>query len=339
MFDQYTPEKSLTLVRNPHWDPNTDPGRTAYPDKYVFDLQTANSKIDQILLNDKGDGQTTLTYDDVLSENFRTFQNEHGDRLVLGGQPCTQYWGLDYRKITDKNVRMAVGYAFPYRDAILASGAIEDVTRIPGNVLLPPGIPGRQEYQVLDTAAGETDPAKAKALLEEAGEVGYEIRFPFANDDPNEVKLKDVVVSALKEAGFTPKPVATTIADFSTLRANPDANINVRPAGWCSDWPSGSSWFPPVLGSTNLEEEGLGANYSAFSEKEVDDRIDEILASPIEEQPDAWAELDKYIAEEYYPMVVRGYYGLAMAHGSAVNGHNVDNTLGMPTWKNVWVSQ
>lgn len=341
MFDKYTPEKELTLVRNPHWDPNTDPGRTQYPEKYVFDFQTENSKIDQILLNDQGDGATTLTYDDVLAENFRTFQNEHADRLVMGGQPCTRVWAADYRKITDKLVRQALGYAYPYEDAILAGGKIAGVNRIidKGANLLPPGIPGREQYDLDGLQPGVTDPDKARELLEEAGAVGYEISWPFANDDPSSVKVKDVEVRALKEAGFTPKPVATTIADFSSVRADPDAKINVRPMGWCSDWPSGSSWFPPLLQTTNLKEEGLGSNYFAFSEQDVDDRISEILASPVEEQAAAWNELDKYVFEEYYPGPVTAYYGTAQAHGSGVNGHNVDNTLGMPTWKQIYVTQ
>ncbi|HSE72840.1 MAG TPA: ABC transporter substrate-binding protein [Nocardioidaceae bacterium] len=339
MFDEYVPEKKLTLVRNPHWDPNTDPGRTAYPDEYVMDFQTDNTKIDQILLNDQGDAQTTLTYDDVLAENFRTFQNEHSDRLVLGGQPCTAYWAPDYRKVTDINVRKALAYAYPYKDATLAAGLIEDVTRIYGTNLMPPGIPERTEYNPLpDHEPGTTDTAKAKALLEEAGEVGYEIRWPFANDDPAAVKAKDVIVASLKEAGFTPKPVASTIADLSTMRADPDADINVRSAGWCSDWPSGGSWFPPVLGSTNLEEEGLGSNYAVFSEKEVDDKIADVLAMPAEDQPAAWNELDKFIAEKYFPLFVIGYSGVAHAHGSKIEGHNIDPTFGMPTWKNVWVN-
>jgi peptide/nickel transport system substrate-binding protein len=341
MFDKYTPEKSLTLVRNPHWDPATDPGRTQYPEKYEMDFQTANTKIDQILLNDQGDAQTTLTYDDVLAENFRTFQDEHSDRLVLGTQPCTFYWAPDYRIVTDKKVRQALAYAYPYKDATLAAGLIEGVTSIPGTNLMPPGIPGREDYNPLpDHEPGTTDAAKAKALLEEAGEVGYEIKWLFANDDPASVKAKDVVVKALKEAGFTPKPVASTIADFSTERADPDnKDINVRSAGWCSDWPSGGSWFPPVMQSTNLEEEGLGSNYAAFSEPEVDKRIEDILMLPVEEQAAAWNELDEFIATEYFPVFVTRYAGVAQAHGSKIEGHNVDPTFGMPTWKDVWVNQ
>src|SRR5699024_9603464 len=83
-FAEYTPEKSLTLVRNEHWDPATDPGRTQYPEKYVFDFQTESAKIDQVLLADQGQGQTTMTYDDILGTDFREFNTQHKDRLVLG---------------------------------------------------------------------------------------------------------------------------------------------------------------------------------------------------------------------------------------------------------------
>ena len=339
MFDKYTPEKSLTLVRNPHWDPNTDPGRTQYPESYKMDFQTLDTKIDQLMLNDQGEAQTTLTYDDILAADFRKFQTDHSDRLVLGTQPCTFYWAPDYRVVTDIKVRQALAYAYPYEDAALAAGLIDGVTSIPGTNLMPPGTPGREEYNALpDHEPGTTDAAKSKALLEEAGATGYELKWLFANDDPTAVKVKDAQVRALREGGFTPKPVATTIADLSTKRADPNnKDINVRTAGWCSDWPSGGSWFPPVLGTTNLDEEGLGSNYAVFSEQDVDDRIDEVLQAPVDEQPAMWNELDKYIAETYFPMVVTRYAGVAQAHGSQINGHNIDAVFGMPTWKDVWV--
>jgi peptide/nickel transport system substrate-binding protein len=341
MFDEYTPEKSLTLVRNPHWDPKTDPARTAYPDRYVFDFQTESTKVDQILLSDKGEGRTTMTYDNVLAPDFREFQDKHGDRLVLGGSPLTTYWAPDYRKITDKRVRQALAWAYPYKDAALAAGHIEGVTRVWGTNLMPPGMPGRAEFNPLPGhEPGTTDTEKARALLEEADAVGYEIKWLFQNDEPGIVKATDVVVKSLEKAGFEASPVATTVANFSTEREKVDNDkINVRSGGWLSDWPSGGSWFPPVLQSTNLQEEGIGSNYAVFSEPEVDKRIQGVLAMPVEDQPEAWSELDQYILTEYFPLFVLGYGGVAMAHGSDIAGFEVDTAGGMPTWKDLWVKQ
>ena len=341
MFDEYTPEKSLTLVRNPEWDASTDPGRTQYPEQYVMDFQRESAQIDEILLNDTGDAQTTLTFDDIQAANYPTFQSDSPDRLVTGGSPCTYYWAPDYRKVKSKDVREAMLWAYPYEDVQVASGNIVGVNRIiEASNLMPAGIPGREEFNAVpEHELGTTDAAKAKEILDAAGETGYEISFLFANDDPNGVAGKDVLVKAFKDAGFSPKPVATTVASFSTVRADPDADINIRSAGWCSDWPSGGSWFPPVMQSTNLKAEGLGSNYAAFSEQDVDDKIDTILGSPIDEQPAMWNELDQYIQEEYLPVITFAYTAAAMARGSSIEGFNVDQNLGMPTWKDIYVAQ
>lgn len=339
-FGEYVPEKSLTLVRNEEWDPDSDPGRTAYPDSYEMEFDVPSEQIDQLLLADQGDAQTTITYDDLLAPDYAAFKQEAPDRIVEGGSPCTFYWAPDYRKITDINIRRALALAYPYKEAILANGDIAGVTRIPGTNLMPPGTPGREEYNVLGVEAGTTDTEAAAALLEEAGAVGYEINFLFSADDPNTVKAKDAIVAGLKAAGFNPQPVPTTVAETSTVRSDPDAPINVRSGGWCADWPSGSSWFPPLLETTNLKAEGLAQNYSAFSEPDVDERIADILAQPVEDQPALWNELDQYIAEEYFPIFpTGGYSGLAMARGSKIEGMESDVVVGMPTFRNMWVNE
>jgi peptide/nickel transport system substrate-binding protein len=338
-FASYTAAKSLVLERNDQWDPETDPGRTAYPDSYDFKTQVPVPQIDQILLADTGEGQTTMTREDVLASDYRKFQTEAEDRLVLGGSPCTFYWAPDYRKITDIKVRQALAYAYPYKAVALATGLIEGVTALPATNLMPPGTPGREEYNpVPDHEPFSTDPAKAKELLQEAGEEGYEIKFFWRTDNELNTKSKDAVVKALNEAGFKATPVPTTEAKYAEEIEDINSEVNVRSGGWCSDWPSGSSWFPPILESTNLKEEGFGSNRSAFSEKEVDERINAVFELPREEQPAAWNELDKYIMETYLPLIPQYYSGVAQAHGSKINGHFNDNVYGQPTWKNIWVS-
>lgn len=339
-FAEYEPEKSLTLVRNEQWDPKTDPGRHQYVDTWEMTFDDESAQIDQIMLQDQGEAQTSLSSDNVTAPNYLQFKQDAADRLVVGSDPCTFMWFPDYTQIKDIKVRQALAYAYPYEDALNASGNIEGVTRSFGTNIMPPGIPGREEFNPLpDHEKGETDTAKAKQLLEEAKATGYEIRFLYATDDPLSVDTQKVVTAALNRAGFKATPVASTIADFSTTRADPNANINVRSGGWCSDWPSGGSWFPPVFESTNIKAEGLGANYAKFSEKAVDDEIAAIQELPLEEQPAAWNKLDQMIQEKYFPVFVTGYGGVAMAHGSKIMNMEVDNTTGMPTFKDIWVSQ
>jgi peptide/nickel transport system substrate-binding protein len=328
------------LVRNPNWDPATDPARTQYPDGYDFKMQTQSEKIDQILLADAGDGQTTLTYDDLLAPDFQRMKQQSPDRLTLGGSPCTYYWAPDNRKITNKKVREALSFAYPYKNVILATGLIPNVNAIPATNLMPPGLPGRTPYNVTGRKGFDSDPAKAKALLKQAGAMGYEIKFLFRTDDPVNVKSKDAIVKGLTEAGFKATPVPTTTANYTTDRDNVDKDINVRSSGWCSDWPSGSTWVPTLFGSTDIaHSHSFGTNYSAFSNKSVDNQMDAIQRMPLDKQADAWDALDKQIATKYFPLFTTYYTGIAQAHGSKIQGDNDDNTLGMPTWKDIWVSQ
>jgi peptide/nickel transport system substrate-binding protein len=340
MIDKFNLSKELVLKKNPYWDPATDPARTQYPDGYDFQLQTPSQKIDQIMLADTGDGQTTLTYDDLLAPDFTQMKQKDPTRLTLGGSPCTYYWAPDNRKITDKKVREALSWAYPYKNAILAAGLIPNVNAIPATNLMPPGLPGRVAYNVTGRQGFDSDPAKAKALLKQAGKLGYEIKFLFRTDDPISVKGKDAIVKGLTEAGFKATPVPTTTANYVAARDNTSEDINVRSAGWCSDWPSGSTWMPPVLGSTHPDtSHSFGSNYAAFSNKAMDDKMDAIQKMPLEKQADAWNALDKQIATKYFPLFPTYYTGIAQAHGSKINGDFDDNTLGMPTWKNIWVTQ
>jgi peptide/nickel transport system substrate-binding protein len=336
----YTRAKSLILERNPNWDPNTDPARTDYPDSYEFKAGVQADQIDEIMLADKGPGQTTLTYDDIQAQNYRKFQSQASDRIVNGGSPCTYFLAPDYRKITDIKVRQALAWAYPYKDVILASGLIPNVTAIPATNLMPPGIPGRTEYNPLPGHQPlQTDANKAKQLLQESGNMNYEIKFLWRTDNEVNTKSKDVVVKALTAAGFKPTPVATTEAQYTTDRENPDAPINLRSYGWCSDWPSGSTWIPPLLGSTDIKEIGLGTNDAAFSEPAVDAKIKAAMKAPVDKQPALWNALDKSTLTTYLPVIPQWYTGVAQVHGSKIQGHNDDNTLGMPTWKDMWVSQ
>ena len=340
MIKTFNPGKELVLEKNPYWSASTDPARTQYPDGYDFKLQQPSEKIDQIMLADSGSGQTTLTYDDLLAPDFQQMKQKAPDRLTLGGSPCTYYWAPDNRKITNKKVREALSWAYPYKNAILAAGLIPNVNAIASTNLMPPGVPGRTAYNVTGRQGFNSDPAKAKALLKSANAMGYEIKFLFRTDDPVSVKTKDAIVKGLTEAGFKATPVPTTTANYPAARDNTTEDINVRSAGWCSDWPSGSTWMPPVLGSTNPDKtHSFGANYAAFGNKSADNQMDAIQTLPLDKQADAWNALDKQIATKYFPLFTTYYTGIAQAHGSKINGDNDDNTLGMPTWKDIWISQ
>ena len=347
-ISEFTPAKSLHLVRNEFWDPDSDPGRAALPDEWDFDTTYADpKKVDAVILASKGDGATTLAYDDIDSSDIPTFNSEAPDRIATGSTPLTRWLAPDNTKVP-LEVRQALTWAYPYDAAAKAAGLIEDINYIPTTTLIAPGVPGREEVNGLpDHGAGETDAAKAKQILEDAGELGFELSWLYSTDDPVSVKTMQVVKAAYAEAGFTPKPYATTTTDAAAKRADPTTPINIRAGGWFSDWPSGYSWIPPVFSPGEADKscdeqkwESFGVvNYAKFCEDDVNEEIARVKGLPLDEQPAAWTAVEKMVQEKYYPIIPLSNAGTIQGHGTGLEGVNIDITGGMPTFKTIWVSE
>jgi peptide/nickel transport system substrate-binding protein len=331
----YHPKQLLRLVRNPEWDPDTDPGRHNYPDEFRFLFGQDTRRTADALLADKGQAQTSLTWnDDVLTSDTNRVMGEASDRLTSGPGPCSTFLALDYRKITDVLVRKAVGYAFPYEEVNLVGG-ISPIAH-PITTLLAPQIPGRIDYSPLSTQPGQTDPAAARAALRQAGyDPGeYTLTFAYQADDPVSVTTKNVFAAAFEAGGFDAHPFRTSSLDqYNAVRDDRDAPINIRSTVWCLDWPSGGGSVIPLL----TPQGGPGRWGTYFDEPTVDAEVDRIAALPLGEQPAAWGELDRTIESMYYPIVMRNNMGKAMLHGSRVGGMNDDSLFGMPTWKDLYV--
>jgi peptide/nickel transport system substrate-binding protein len=340
MFKDYKPGSSLTLVKNPNWDPSTDPGRMQAVDGWNFKFGQDQAKLENVIINDNGSAQTTLTYDDVSASSYRQIAQDKS-RLVTGTSPCTFMWFLDMTKVKDINVRRAIGWAYPYKAAWKAGGEIIGVTRVPGTAILPPGTAGRKEYDALGNKGSVTDPAKSRSLLKKAGfsPGEFEIKFLFASDDALSVAAKNEIVKGLEAGGFKATPIASTSETIRTDRTDPKSPINVRSSGWCSDWPTGGSWFPAQWAGDLVGVEGM-PNPSNFKEADMDAMQDKILdtMSPAEAAP-AWGTFDKTMELRYYPAVNTGYDGVAMIHGSKVGGFANDNVRGMPTFARMYITK
>ncbi|KHL12814.1 peptide/nickel transport system substrate-binding protein [Mumia flava] len=332
-----TPGSALQLARNTEWDPATDPGRHQYVDGWRFSFGLDPSRVNGLLLDDAGEGRAALTYDSVEPATFEALRESDPSRLAVATSPCTYLWYLDTRRIRDVRVRRALGWAYPYARAWEAGEEIVGTTRVPGTTLLPPGTAGRVEHDPLGNGGLISDPARARSLLEQAGSVGFAIRWHYASDLPEKVAAKDVVVRALRSAGFDPQPIATTAAQLRTVQRDPDGPQNVIESGWCSDWPTGSSWFPAQWAPAMVDEPGM-PNPSMLDAPVVQARIDRVLGTMTgDAAAQAWGRLDRSIMSDWYPAVVLGHGGVALARGSEVGGMAVDRMTGMPVFADLYV--
>ena len=291
------------------------------------------------MLHDSGAGKTTMTYDDVLAQDYRKIGTTPAGwscrwlalhLLLRAGQP--QGAGQVHRR--------GATWAYPYNDLIVASGLIPGVNAIPTQNLMPPGVPGREQYDPVEGHGPfQTDPAKAKQILTDSGNLGYEIKFLFATDNDTSWPARTTLVKGLEAAGFKVTPVATTeaksVADRDDLNGADQRaclRLVLRLAVGCDLDAADLPVDGPRTRSASAPTSRRSATPRSTRRSTTSSRC------PTEEQPKAWNELDKEIMTTYLPVVPRYYGGVAQSHGSQIEGMNVDNTLGMPTFRDIWVN-
>jgi len=343
-IDKYVPNQELILVPNDQWDPDSDPARHQYVDKYTFEFGGDNSVADKTALSDSG---KTTVVTAMLSQDYnQALADGLDDQVVVGPQPCTSFVMPNYEKVTDLKVRQALAFAYDYENIWAAGGYIPGVTRANGVTnpelgfgLLPPGMAGRIPWNPeIDGETIQYDPDQAKKLLSEAGyEPGeYEISFVYdatSQEGKDSAKQRQL---GYEESGFSVKAYPYTAGSLYDVWTDPDnalyKKINLLGTAWCQDWPSPATFVPPIL------ETGQPYNTGNFSEQSVDDEMDRIRSLPIDEQADAWGALENKVMDDYMPVVNAGFYQGTFALGTDIGGFNNDITVGgAPDYRTIFV--
>jgi peptide/nickel transport system substrate-binding protein len=336
MFDQYVPGTSLTLKKNPNWDPNTDPVRHQYADAWSFKWGGEQVSTQQKVLNSAGEDANALQYQDLDASLIPQLTGDKANQLVKGESPCTYVLNIDTRKIPDINVRKAIAKAYPY-DALSKANGNNDYTAEPASTFMPPGVPGYTKYPPLPdlTGTGPGDPEGAKKLLTDAGKLGFELSWYYDNSQPLPQQVSNIRSDAFTKAGFKVKAIGVATADLRAKVSDYDAPVNLAqgPRGWCSDWPTGSSWLPVMFQSKAIAE---GTAWGFLQDKTLDAEIEAVAKLPTNDATNKWAALDQkvmgmYVALPWY------YTKMATVAGTNIGGAEGDATMGMPFFPNMFL--
>ncbi|GAB1693403.1 ABC transporter substrate-binding protein [Krasilnikovia sp. M28-CT-15] len=329
MFKGYVPGTSLNLVKNPNWDANSDAARHQYPDAIDFAWGGDAVKMQQAVLNSKNPKDSnTISYDVLDATLIPQLNGEKKAQLVQGESPCTIVVNLDTRKIP-LEVRKAIAKAYP-SDQIWKVAGLNDYVAEPASTVLPPSVPGYEKYTPLPdlTGRGSGDAEGAKAMLQAAGKLGFEVSWYFDNTKSQTQQISQTRADALTKAGFKVKPIGVSTADLRSKLSNYNAPVNLgqTPAGWCSDWPSGGSWFPVLFQSHSIAD---GQTWGFLSDPALDKEITDIADLPADQSTPKWAALDQKIMGMYVA-IPRYYDKMAVLQGTNVGTTVGDPTMGMP---------
>jgi peptide/nickel transport system substrate-binding protein len=323
----YIPGETVVLVRNPHWDPATDPLRKAWVDRIQVKLDVSIPSIQRAIEREEADlsldghvPQTQLAALKADPQRSRRLSVEPTGTLlflVLGTHPGAG-------AIADVRVRRAVNYAIDkvaYRDAM--AGRFAPAGEL-ASTILAPGSLGYRPYDLYPTAEGRGDPAKARALLAEAGyPKGLTLSFVTFGSDRYAATVKPIEES-LGRAGIDLK--VTRYEGFDLW----DKSLAI-PAERLKHQVGQTIWNPDFRGDDNARGTivpqyhsrlgpAVGANFSEYHDPAVNRLIDRALAEPDRDRRAAmWAEIDQRIMRDA-PLVPLVWENFSFQWASRVHG-------------------
>ena len=246
-IESYIRKKSLTLVRNDQWDKNTDPLRTARPDKFVFKFGDPPAAVDQRLIADGTADKSSISLTGLQPENIaKTDRANVKDRVVEGTDICRRYIAFNQQKPLLKNqkLREALYYGLDrtsYRDGHGGERLAAVIDSI-----IPQDLEGYKPEEHFKVPP-EGDQAKAKQLLAEAGYKGEKLVLG-TSDAGLAVKASEAAQASWKEIGVNVDIRKIPGDNYYSTQQQDSAATDLITAGWCYDWPTLATIVPSVLG-------------------------------------------------------------------------------------------
>ena len=260
--------KEWKLGQRVAYERNPDYYKTGLPrlDKIVYEVGQEPT----VALLRLQRGEVDILGDGIPPARFLQVKNDpkNADLIIEGGQLHTGYVSMNVRvkPFDNKKVRQAVNMAIN-KDRVCK---IINNRAVPANQPLPPAMPGYdKEYK-----GYAFDPAKAKALMAEAGfPDGFTTELYANNTDPNP-RIAQAIQRDLAEIGI--KAEIKTLAQSTVIAAGGEEDqapmIWSGGMAWIADFPDPSNFYGPILGCGGAVKGGW--NWAWY----CNDKLDELAA-------------------------------------------------------------
>ncbi|MDT5067154.1 MAG: peptide/nickel transport system substrate-binding protein [Mycobacterium sp.] len=285
--------RSLTMERNPNFKTLTDAGASNLVAAQVDKITVTQNKSNSAQVTGIEQNTIDFMHDPPDADRLPEVKAKFGDRFRMEESINTYYFFMNTQTapFNDIRVRQAINYAIdPEALNRVFGGRLH-----PTQQILPPGMPGYQEYKLYPGP----DMNKAKALIAEANPTDKDITV-WTDDEPDRKRIGEYYHDLLTQLGFnaTLKVIAgdvywTTIGNQST----PDLDTGF--ADWFQDFPHPDDFFRPLLNGKNILPTNSN-NFSKVAIPALDAKQNDLLKQLIGDGgvTDQYAALDKSYMEQ-----------------------------------------
>lgn len=229
-----------------------------------------------------------------LTQYEKDFDKDHRSNKSVASIDIINFPVTD-PKYSDVRVRQAISMAVNSEEI---AETVFHGAREPADGFVNPSIPGYKEGQCGE--ACDYDPAKAKALLDEAGGFkGDKMEIWYNSDGPHKEWI-EAVCGSIQDALDVPCE-AQPSENFADIRARANAQEfdQMYRAGWQADYPSIENYLNP------LYRTGGSSNDAGYSNPEVDAKLAEADKAPTMEEANVlFQEAERLVAADMPGMPV-----------------------------------
>ncbi|MFC5721248.1 ABC transporter substrate-binding protein [Streptomyces gamaensis] len=302
-FSSYEDGKGAALVRNPQWDPKTDPNRPALPDKVEIKFKINQVTVDNNLLNGSltvdayGRGVGTQAQPKVLQDP--KYKKQTDDSY----SSATDYLALNVHVKPFDNIecRKAVQWGIDRASVQTARGGSTkgDIA----TTLLPPTVNGYAKFDLYPSEGSKGDVAKAKEALAKCGQPnGFSANLTARSDRDYEVAMATAIQQSLARIGIKINiqqfPTGKYFTNFAGV---PDYvhshDLGMILTGWGPDWPTGFGFLDQIANGSAIKPSG-GNNVQELDDPKINQALnDGIKNTDAAARTKAWGDVDRMIAE------------------------------------------
>jgi peptide/nickel transport system substrate-binding protein/oligopeptide transport system substrate-binding protein len=229
--------------------------------------------------------------------------------------------------LADARVRQAINYAVDVPRIIerLVGGR-----GTPAAGVIPPSLAGYDSTR----APYRFDPAKARALLAEAGHAnGIDVEL-WVSTNPTYVRIAETMQAYLGQVGIRVKIVQREAAATRAAARKGDTDMILK--DWYADYPDAENFLYPLLHSAN---KGLGGNVSFFSNPEFDHTVDLARRELDESKRNALYRKADAIAEREAPMLFLYFFNDLYATQPWIKGFEPPVIFNGQRWLDVSIAK
>jgi peptide/nickel transport system substrate-binding protein len=275
----YTPQKSVTFVRNKFWKQSTDTIHHPLVNEVDLTIDTNPSDIDQKLKAGTADAKANTIIGTTLQAQVLsnpTLKKQADD----GAGDSESYFSIPASVIPNVHCRLAIAYATNKAGLLQVTGGA--AAGVVAGSVTPPGIagydPSYNPYPVGKDNTGDVNAAKSE--LQKCGKPsGFSTNFAYSTPSETGGKLFQTEKAALARVGIQISPKTADASSYYSTFAGSPANVKsqglgIISAGWGADFPTPFGFFNNITNGAAILPEG-NSNYASINDPTANQLLDD----------------------------------------------------------------